>query len=291
MSIKRAPRPETRYVVLNKDITENQRLSWEARGMLAYLLGKPDNWIVSIQNLINETKPAHRKKSARDSIRAIIGELVDLGYMEINQKRTDGAFDGVDYIVSETPTIPPIINGVIQAIDDEPQAVNPSAAAPQQDSPKTDKPKTEKAATANPHLTNNECNQSNGLIPSNDFKQIRENENLPQVLSEQKRKKQDDNAILGDLPDWIPAEPWIAFVEMRKEMGARGRLSERAVKLLVADLKKLKEQGQDLTEVINRSVMNNWKGFFAVKQQYPGRQQALEDRNRAAADSFARGDW
>ena len=116
-------------------------------------------------------------------------------------------------------------------------------------------------------------------------------ENLPSVLPKQKRKKQDDNAILGDLPDWIPAEPWIAFVEMRKEMGARGRLSERAVKLLVADLKKLKEQGQDLTEVINRSVMNNWKGFFAVKQQYPGRQQALEDRNRAAADSFARGDW
>ena len=51
MSIKRAPRPETRYVVLNKDMTENQRLSWEARGLLSYLLGKPDNWVVSIQNL------------------------------------------------------------------------------------------------------------------------------------------------------------------------------------------------------------------------------------------------
>ncbi len=117
-------------------------------------------------------------------------------------------------------------------------------------------------------------------------------ENLPAVLPKQKRKKQDDNAVLGDLPDWIPVEPWIGFVEMRKAMGAKGKLTEHAVKLLVADLKKLKEQGQDLTEVINRSIMNNWKGFFAVKQQYAGRQQALEDRNRAAAEQFANGsDW
>lgn len=116
-----------------------------------------------------------------------------------------------------------------------------------------------------------------------------EPENLPAVLPKAKRKKQDDNAVLGDLPDWIPVEPWIGFVEMRKAMGAKGKLTEHAVKLLVADLRKLKEQGQDLTEVINRSIMNNWKGFFAVKQQFTGRQQALEDRNRQAVQDFANG--
>jgi hypothetical protein len=286
MSIKRAPRPETRYYVLNKDISEDMRLSWEARGLLIFLLGKPDNWIVSISHLIGETEPCARKKSRRDSIRAIIGELVDLGYMEINQRRSDGTFDGVDYIVKETPSSPPIING-------SPKTDNPSSDdTPKTDLPKTDKAAADKAAAENPHLINNDSNQSTDLLVSNDLNQYNEAQNLPSVLPKQKRKKQDDNAVLGDLPDWIPVEPWIGFVEMRKAMGAKGKLTEHAVKLLVADLKKLKEQGQDLTEVINRSIMNNWKGFFAVKQQYSGRQQALEDRNRSAADQFLNGsEW
>ena len=115
---------------------------------------------------------------------------------------------------------------------------------------------------------------------------------MPQVLSEQKRKKQDDNAILGDLPGWVPVEPWIAFVEMRKAMGSRAKLTPHAAKLIVGKLDEFRKQGMDLTEILNNSIMNNWKSVFPLKQQqYAGKQQALEDRNRAAADIFARGDW
>ena len=287
MSIKRAPRPETRYVVLNKDMTENQRLSWEARGLLSYLLGKPDNWVVSIQNLINETKPAHRKKSSRDSIRAIIGELVDLGYMEINQKRSDGAFDGVDYVVSETPKVPPIINGV-------PKTENPYADDESKtDLPKTDLPKTDLPKTENPHLISNDVLPSNEKAPSNDLNQKNDSENLPSTLPKQKQAEQSKNAELGDLPGWVPVEPWIAFVEMRKAMGSRAKLTPHAAKLIVGKLDEFRKQGMDLTEILNNSIMNNWKSVFPLKQQqYAGKQQALEDRNRAAAEQFANGsDW
>ena len=74
-------------------------------------------------------------------------------------------------------------------------------------------------------------------------------------------------------------------------MGSRAKLTPHAAKLIVGKLDEFRKQGMDLTEVLNNSIMNNWKSVFPLNQQYAGKQQALEDRNRAAADSFARGDW
>lgn len=119
-----------------------------------------------------------------------------------------------------------------------------------------------------------------------------EPENLPSTFPKQKQAEQSKNAELGDLPGWVPVEPWIAFVEMRKAMGSRAKLTPHAAKLIVGKLDEFRKQGMDLTEILNNSIMNNWKSVFPLKQQqYAGKQQALEDRNRAAADIFARGDW
>lgn len=285
MSIKRAPRPETRFYILDKDISEDMRLSWEARGLLIYLLGKPDNWIVSIKHLMKQTVPCTRKRSGRDSIRAIIGELVELGYMEVNQRRAEGTFDGVDYIVRETPYSPAIL-------EDSPETENPAAVMPPETGlPASAKAAPAEAATADPHLISNDIQQGLNQV-RNDSYQESEGGALPAVLSKEKQPKQDQNAVLGELPFWVPAEAWISFVEMRKAMGQRGKLTANAAKLIINKLEELKNQGQDPRLVLEQSVMNNWKGVFPVKQQFAGRQQALEDRNRAAAEQFANGgDW
>jgi len=55
MSIIRAPRPEANFYMLNKAISDDPRLSWAARGLLIYLLGKPDHWKVSPAHLRGET--------------------------------------------------------------------------------------------------------------------------------------------------------------------------------------------------------------------------------------------
>lgn len=117
-------------------------------------------------------------------------------------------------------------------------------------------------------------------------------ENLPAVLPKQKQPKQDKNAPLGDLPDWVPVDAWISFVEMRKGMGATGKLTPNAVKLIIKKLETLKDQGQDPRLVLEQSVISNWKGVFPLKQQNNGgRQQALEDRNRNAVNNFVEGGW
>lgn len=104
MSIIRAPRVQSNFYILDKRISEDRRLSWAARGVLIFLLGKPDHWKVSIQNLINETEEAD-PHSRRDAIYRILRELEKIGYVSrLQPKRDDGSFAEVDYLVGETGT-------------------------------------------------------------------------------------------------------------------------------------------------------------------------------------------
>lgn len=103
MSIIRAPRPASKFYVLDKQISEDKRLSWAARGLLVYLLGKPDHWKVSVVALVNETAGS-AKQTGRDGVYSLLRELVAVGYLVKTQgRRAAGRFDQSDYIVSESP--------------------------------------------------------------------------------------------------------------------------------------------------------------------------------------------
>ena len=103
MSIIRAPRKTGNFYILDKRISEDRRLTWAARGLLIYLLGKPDHWCVSVQALVNETQDA-RINTRRDAIWALLKELIETGYCVRTQTRKpDGTLGEMDYAVSETP--------------------------------------------------------------------------------------------------------------------------------------------------------------------------------------------
>lgn len=65
------------------------------------------------------------------------------------------------------------------------------------------------------------------------------------------------------LPDWLPAEQWGGFIEMRKRIKAP--LTDRAVTLAIGELEKLRANGQDVGAVLDQSVANGWKGLFPLK--------------------------
>lgn len=142
MSIIRGPRPETKFYTLDKSISEDGRLSWAARGLLIFLLGKPDNWEVSVKHLINQTQDAIGKASGRDAVRVILKELEQAGYLVADIARSEGgAFNGMAYTVCEIP----------------------QAVAPETDFPAPANPAPDKPAPANPHLTKNDLNQDTEL--------------------------------------------------------------------------------------------------------------------------------
>jgi hypothetical protein len=102
MSIIRSERPESNFYILDKAISENKSLSWAARGLLIFLLGKPNAWKVSVANLTNETGLSE-KKTGRDGIYTILNELVNVGYITRARARNDGKLAEMDYTVYDTP--------------------------------------------------------------------------------------------------------------------------------------------------------------------------------------------
>lgn len=65
-------------------------------------------------------------------------------------------------------------------------------------------------------------------------------------------------------PDWVPLESWGEFVVMRKAM--RGvPFTAAAARGVVAELDKLRAQGFDPAEMLQRAVTNGWRTVYAPK--------------------------
>ncbi|MGU7882134.1 hypothetical protein ACV22Y_19950 [Burkholderia sp. AW50-3] len=160
MAIQRAARPQSNFYILDKAISEDRRLSWAARGMLVYLLGKPDGWRVSRTALVNETEGT-RAHTRRDGVLAILAELIDAGYITRHAARGEaGKLAGYDYLVSEIPALP---------CTDQPDTAQPGTAQPD---------------TANPPLVSTDVKQ--GLNRSKDRSKAGK---PPDLSAEQKAKR------------------------------------------------------------------------------------------------------
>ena len=91
---------------------------------------------------------------------------------------------------------------------------------------------------------------------------------VSQPLVTQKKKETIQKKLIQKkdivLPEWINKETWDAFIEMRKSK--KEPLTNYGAKLIINALERLKISGNDPTEVLNQSIMNNWKGVFALKE-------------------------
>lgn len=76
--------------------TEDKKLSWGARGLLSYLLLKPDNNSLVINSLIEQTKES-AKPTGRDGVYSIINELIAAGYIIKTELRDKGKITGYHY--------------------------------------------------------------------------------------------------------------------------------------------------------------------------------------------------
>ena len=192
MSIKRAPRPESNFYLLDKRIADDKRLSWAARGLLIFLLGKPDHWQVSVEHLRKETSDS-AKPTGRDGVYSILSELIEAGYVTRVQSRTDaGRMAEAEYIVSEIPTKKQDCSDHQQ--QDQPETVQPL----------TEKPDTGKPDTANPTQVSIDLQQ--GLKSVSTEK--------PLVTAERRPAKSDRGSRIPD--DWKPDMQWTR--EFRPDM-------------------------------------------------------------------------
>ena len=152
MAIVRTKREHNYTIVSNKVYDKNQ-LSWQAMGLLGYLLTKPDNWQVVVSELVNATKNT-KKPTGREGVYNIINELKEKGFISV-VKNSDGS---TDYTVYDEP---------IQQLNHE----NPNQAEPNQGKPNQAEPNQGKPNQAEPTLINTDIqqvlNNTNTPLPPN----------------------------------------------------------------------------------------------------------------------------
>lgn len=130
------------YFLMARATAQHKALTYEALGMLTYLLSKPDDWEVQLPDLM-------RDGTGRDRAQRILNELVEKGYARHDEQErgAGGKFAPVTWTIYEVPT--------------QPEVTNPVRATP----PQTEfgQPHTEnqlpvtsnrKPVTGNPHLHN-----------------------------------------------------------------------------------------------------------------------------------------
>ena len=105
-----------RFVIIDQTAIEDTRLSWAARGLLGYLLSRPDDWKVHVNDL------KKRGDLGRDGIYKLLKDLKNTGYMQFIRKRDQhGRIRGGTYIVQEIAGPPH---------PDFPDTADPDTAAP-----------------------------------------------------------------------------------------------------------------------------------------------------------------
>lgn len=132
--IQRTPRRNNFTIIGNGIFTENA-LSFEAMGLLAYLLSKPDNWQVHVQALVRATEGTAQKRG-ENKILALLRELIGAGYI-IRQRQSSGKMDYYVYdepqgepSADTTPDSGSCAENASQPIENKPQPSKPREAKP-----------------------------------------------------------------------------------------------------------------------------------------------------------------
>ncbi|MDM8098690.1 conserved phage C-terminal domain-containing protein [Oceanobacillus oncorhynchi] len=96
MSIFRVKK-NANYVVMNRTALNDNRLTWKAKGIIAYMLSMPDDWTFYVTELINHAKDGEK------SFRSGLKELKDCGYVKRFPVYEDKKIARWETVIYETP--------------------------------------------------------------------------------------------------------------------------------------------------------------------------------------------
>ena len=100
--VRRGPRLASNFTILSNAVINDERLSFRARGVLVWLLSKPDDW-----HTRSESIAAQSPKEGRVAVRSALRELADLGYL-VREKIQDerGRWSTIQTVYEEPATGP-----------------------------------------------------------------------------------------------------------------------------------------------------------------------------------------
>lgn len=140
---------ERDFCYMANEFLKDSRLSWKAKGIIAYVQMLPDDWVLNMRDLTN------RATDGRDSLYSGIKELEKYGYCaKVMQRNPDGTIAGYAYEICDKSVFQPFTE-------------NPVTDAPQPENPDTVKPDTDKPGTENPTLLNTNLTKDLNTLNTN----------------------------------------------------------------------------------------------------------------------------
>lgn len=98
MAVFRVYKESGNFVTVHKSFIHDENLSWKAKGILLYLLSRPDDW------QIYETELVRHSTDGLSGLKTGIKELEKVGYIQRTRKRDDkGRLKEYEYAVYEKP--------------------------------------------------------------------------------------------------------------------------------------------------------------------------------------------
>ena len=105
MAIIRQKRKE-RFSIVDNKVIEDERLSFKARGLLIYMLSKPDDWKFHAEELAK-----HSSKEGLSAVRTALKEIEKCGYLRRKRERSPkGTFTSQDWLLTDTPLVAPQVD-------------------------------------------------------------------------------------------------------------------------------------------------------------------------------------
>ena len=135
---------------------QDKNLSFKAKGILAYLLSKPEDWIPQVNDL---------EKSSSDgeaAIRSALMELRKCGYAQLQKVMHKGQVKKWILVVSDAPKFPKSTKSVIQgeSLNQPPPEAEPHSDFPHLDFPHLEIPHLENRPLSNTDTTNTELTKT-----------------------------------------------------------------------------------------------------------------------------------
>lgn len=162
MSFVRTAKRENPFVQIDKYFLDDKNLTWGAKGILAYILSKPDTWKVRKEDLVK------RSGDGKAKIEAALLNLMANGYIHwYQEKNEDGTFGEWVYDVYERPEFNPVkedcikegqarINNKKAKTKERNTKNTPKANYQLSDSPKVNYPLSDNPTSDNQPYSNND---------------------------------------------------------------------------------------------------------------------------------------
>jgi len=130
-----------------------------------------------------------------------------------------------------------------------------------------------------------ETGQLNGTVFPTKESQKRDTEPPKEPTSKKTTSSQKKNVrepVPFVLPNWVPADAWRGWLDMRRTKG--GKDTTYALNLAVEQLRKLADAGHPPGDVLDQSTLSRWTKLYALKdtQNEQSRSTGRSQTNRSA---------